>query len=92
MPYIKVEDRIELEADLRNLFSSMSKVPDLNAGTLNYLFTRIAHEYLKVKGKRYQYLNDVSGALQNADKELYRRVAAEYEDECIKRNGDVLEI
>ena len=58
-------------------------------GDLNYLFTMICIEYINQKGKSYQTLNDISGALTNCNLELYRRLAAPYEDEKIKSNGDV---
>lgn len=62
------------------------------AGDLNYLFTRLAHNYLKNKGLNYQHINDIIGALEGCKLELYRRVAANYEDEKIILNGDVKEI
>jgi len=34
-------------------------------------------------------MNDVMGALSGASQEFYRRHVAGYEDECIKKNGDV---
>jgi hypothetical protein len=63
-----------------------------NAGDLNYVFTKIAHAYLSHKGLKYQHLNDIIGALEGAKQELYRRVAAPYEDTKIKENGDVMDI
>jgi len=85
MPYISQEDRRKFQASLQAL-------PAINsAGELNYLFTEIALRYLKSKGLRYQHLNDISGALTNANLELYRRIAASYEDEKIEENGDVYE-
>jgi hypothetical protein len=44
--------------------------------------------YLDVK-KDYQAINDCLGALEGAKLELYRRVAAPYEDRKIQENGDV---
>jgi len=38
---------------------------------------------------RYQNINDLLGALEGAKLELYRRVAAPYEDEKVESNGDV---
>lgn len=92
MPYIENKDRVVLEADLRNLFSSMGELEEgLGAGTLNYIFTRVSLEYLRQKGLRYKFLNDISGALSCADKEVYRRLSAKYEDATIEKNGDVEE-
>lgn len=83
MPYIKNAEKVKFEKGLKDL------PPASSAGELNYLFTKIAHKYLKHHGLKYQYLNDVSGALTNANLELYRRMAAPYEDQKIKENGDV---
>lgn len=83
MPYIPQEDRPKFD-------DVLSQLPDIaSAGELNYLFTRIASRYLSTHGLRYQFLNDISGALTNANLELYRRVAADYEDIKIEQNGDV---
>lgn len=61
-----------------------------NAGELNYAITRIVDEYLVARGGlRYASLNEVVGALECAKLELYRRVAAPYEDEKVARSGDV---
>jgi hypothetical protein len=79
MPYIAKE--------LRKLIDCGSK-PD-NPGELNYLITCLCRDYIEQKGKRYLILNEVVGALECAKLELYRRVAAPYEDEKIAENGDV---
>lgn len=60
-----------------------------NGGDLNYLFTRIAVDYFKNNGGRYQQINDVLGALEGAKLEFYRRVAVPYEDKKCEENGDV---
>lgn len=79
MPYIKQVDRVELSEGR----------PPLNAGELNYRFTQICTEYILTHGLKYSVLNDCVGALEGAKLELYRRVAAPYEDVKIKANGDV---
>jgi len=56
---------------------------------LNYVITSICIEYLNTKGKNYQAVNDIVGALEGAKLEFYRRIAAPYEDMKIKQNGDV---
>jgi hypothetical protein len=38
---------------------------------------------------RYAHINEAIGALECAKLELYRRVAAPYEDEKMKESGDV---
>jgi hypothetical protein len=82
MPYIDLDSRLKV---------ATYGEPE-NAGELNYLFTVIANEYLERKGLRYQNLNDIIGALEGAKLELYRRVAAPYEDKKIKENGDVYDV
>jgi hypothetical protein len=44
---------------------------------------------MDAKGKNYQTVNDIVGALEGAKMEFYRRAAAPYEDLKIKENGDV---
>jgi hypothetical protein len=93
MPYIKQEDREQFEEDSKggyiDLLNEVGFKCD-NAGDLNYVFTRIAHKYITEKGLRYQYLNDIIGALEGCKLELYRKIAAPYENEKIAENGDVL--
>jgi len=63
-----------------------------NAGELNYAITIIVDQYLKDKGGiRYAHLNEVVGAMECAKLELYRRLAAPYEDQKISEAGDVYE-
>jgi hypothetical protein len=82
MPYIDREARARLEADGR---------PE-TAGELNYAITRLVDRYLVDKGGiRYAHLNEVVGALECAKLELYRRLAAPYEDEKMSESGDVYE-
>lgn len=79
MPYIKEIDRERLE------YGSAPKT----AGELNYLVTKLAHEYWRNCGQNYQAFNDILGALEGAKLELYRRRIAPYEDIKIAENGDV---
>jgi hypothetical protein len=59
------------------------------AGELNYSLTQVVLTYLQNNGLSYQHINDAIGALEGAKLELYRRVAAPYEDTKIAENGDV---
>ena len=56
---------------------------------MNYLISAIIDQTLTRQGVRYQNLNAIIGALECAKLELYRRVAAPYEDVKITENGDV---
>ena len=77
MPYIKQNRRFP------------SGIIPQNPGELNYLFTVLAQEYWETRGKNYQAINDIVGALEGAKLEFYRRVATPYENTKIKENGDV---
>jgi len=82
MPYIEQKRREELD-------SFLIAAPAVTSGELNYKITQILLDYLRVNGTRYQVFNDITGALDNAKQEFYRRVVVPYEDEKIKLNGDV---
>ncbi len=60
-----------------------------NEGDLNYCLTRLVDQWLVIHGLNYAELNAVIGVLECAKLELYRRVAAPYEDRKIAANGDV---
>ena len=80
MPYIEIDARKRLDGGGR---------PG-TAGELNYLLTKLVDNYLVTKGEiRYAHLNEVIGVLECAKLELYRRIAAPYEDQKLSRNGDV---
>ena len=84
MPYIST--------DARNRLASGGS-PE-NAGELNYAITRFVDDYLRRMAEqdgrlRYAHLNEAMGVLECAKLELYRRVAAPYEDRKVEENGDV---
>lgn len=81
MPYIPQEDRRGLDPDIHSA---------LKAGELNFQITSLVHSYLERKGITYTTLNEVVGVLECAKLELYRRLAAPYEDQKVRENGDVL--
>jgi hypothetical protein len=82
MPYIKQYLRDEIEN---------GSIP-IDAGQLNYVITSLCNLYLEEIGKTYTSINEVVGVLECAKLELYRRIAAPYEDEKIKENGDVYSV
>ena len=84
MPYISKSDRADMNQKIVYAGRSID-----NPGELNYLITRLLDQYLYGKGKSYATLNEAIGVLECAKLELYRRIAAPYEDEKIKENGDV---
>lgn len=64
----------------------------INAGELNYEISHICHSYIKHKGLKYVTLNEVIGVLECCKQELYRTVAAKYEDKKRLANGSVSEL
>ncbi|MEJ2696961.1 MAG: hypothetical protein P8013_09970 [Candidatus Sulfobium sp.] len=83
MPYIEIDARKRLESGNR----------PQTAGELNYLITKLVDDYLLEKGEiRYGHLNEAIGVLECAKLELYRRIAAPYEDRKLLQAGDVYHI
>jgi len=80
MPYISAETKIAIDE------RGMKAVR--NAGDLNYLITTQLIRFWE-RDKRYLTICIIIGTLVCAAFEFYRRVAAKYEDEKIKQNGDV---
>lgn len=87
MPYIHKDAREELKHKVSYAGRSIQ-----TSGELNYIITMVISEYMNSHGKSYSTLNEIVGALECAKLELYRRIAAPYEDEKIKQNGDVYTI
>ena len=79
MPYLNTKDRWAMDQG----------EPCDTPGELNYKFTRLCQQYIKDKGEKYQYYNDIIGALEACKLELYRRAVSTYEDTKVNENGDV---
>lgn len=84
MPYITQDARNRIEA---------GEAPQ-TAGELNYALTRLVDAYVARSASsdgrmRYHHLNEAIGVLECAKLELYRRVAAPYEDQKRQESGDV---
>ena len=84
MPYIKQENRSKFKDKAKDL----GQTADC-AGDLNYIITEMVHEFIRKRGKNYANINEVVGMLECCKLELYRKIAAPYEDEKIAQNGDV---
>jgi hypothetical protein len=92
MPYIKDSDRIKYESAITEIVNELNTQGQdgfYPVGDLNYLLSAIINQTLTRQGVRYQNLNALIGVLECAKLELYRRVAAPYEDLKIMENGDV---
>jgi hypothetical protein len=84
MPYIKDEERRIYSPNAYGMPTAIT------VGQLNYQITEVCNLYRWSKDKAsYQTINDILGALEGAKLEFYRRLAAPYEDQKIKQNGDV---
>jgi len=59
-----------------------------DVGALNFQITTLIDEWL-CGDVRYESINAAIGVLECAKLELYRRIAAPYEDKKIALNGDV---
>jgi len=92
MPYIKDLDRLKYDSAITEIVNELNKQGQdglYPVGDLNYLLSAIINQTLTRQGVRYQNLNALIGVLECAKLELYRRVAAPYEDLKIMENGDV---
>ncbi|MEM2969921.1 MAG: hypothetical protein QXR63_03180 [Candidatus Bathyarchaeia archaeon] len=87
MPYIKPERRTKYAKVLEELTGILEALPPEEVdGELNYVVTRILKTVYPL---RYYHINKAIGVLECIKQEYYRRIAAPYEDEKIKENGDV---
>ena len=82
MPYIDQADRALLESVIAPVLAVQ-----LKPGDLNYVITRLIDMYWR-RNPRYQAIAEITGVLENAKQEFYRRVAAPYEDKKCTKNGD----
>lgn len=87
MPYIKSENRVEINHSINGLITKV-----YNAGDINYAITLLLHYYLENKGMKYKHINEVIGILECAKLELYRQIASPYEDIKKAENGSVSEL
>lgn len=81
MPYVPQERR--------PLLTTISERGAQEPGDLNYQISTLCNAYLRRYGVHYSSLNAVIGVLECAKLELYRRLAAPYEDSKCNENGDV---
>ena len=79
MPYLRKATRTAIDKGC----------PPATPGELNYVFTRVALDYLEREGTTYAAIAEIVSAFECAKLEFYRRVAAPYEDVKCRENGDV---
>ena len=102
MPYIPPEDRTDCVGDNHegDIYIGMSResigelVGDAmrNGGDLQYILAVAVQRHLENTGLRYQYCQDIMGALTGAQAEFYRCVVGPYEDAKIEENGAVYDL
>lgn len=89
MPYIKQEEKDNILVMVPNHGFVLDYQAIETPGQLNYAITVIIKSYLNKKGTKYQFINDIVGALTCAKDEFQRRFTNPYEDLKMQENGDV---
>ena len=87
MPYIKHQDRHQIDELIKPLIAHLGSLPiDDQDGALNYAVTKVLKQLYEPKYFNY---NRAMGVLSSIQAEYYRRDVAPYEDKKIIENGDV---
>ncbi|RLC68747.1 MAG: hypothetical protein DRH97_02160 [Chloroflexi bacterium] len=92
MPYIRQDKRDEFDTELDAFILKFLETGETEstAGRLNYSISRILGAILNDDERiSYARINELVGVLECAKIELYRRIAAPYEDDKSRINGDV---
>jgi len=87
MPYIRQIERDVIDPHVDKIIKHT-----IHAGQLNYTITKLLHSFLRSTGVKYARINEVIGVLECAKLELYRQIAAPYEDKKKRENGPVSEL
>lgn len=94
MPYIKQEQRVQVDAQIKELANSiLNTIGDdktQRAGVLNYTITKLLSEVYTLDKVRYNDLNEIIGMFECGKHEFYRMAAAPYENLKRLENGSVL--
>lgn len=86
MPYIKKEDRAEIDPLIEPVIQFLlTQPPEKVDGEINYIVTKVLKKLYPLK---YYHINRAMGVLECIKQEYYRRVAAGYEDQKARENGD----
>jgi hypothetical protein len=90
MPYIPPEDRDAYDEVIQTLVEDFFHAGSDWKGHMNYVVSSIIAGLIDSwDGPRYSQINDLIGVLECIKLELYRRIAAPYEDIKAEENGDV---
>lgn len=88
MPYIRPQIREHIDPYVDALLVVLEE-----RGEYNYVITRLLHAFIKRRGGLgYAQINDAVGIIECAKMELYRAVAAPYEDTKKEQNGQISEL
>jgi len=87
MPYITTDRRARYDERLSALADTIDDATP--GGDMNYIITSLLAAWIEKRGLDYAALAEAVGVVETAKLELYRRVAAPYEDGKIAENGDV---
>jgi len=90
MPYIKQEERDQIDPKLRDLLMHMGP---LTPGQFVYIIYQLAQWQATDGGVsnlpvNWTKCNEIMGNIDCAGREFYRRVVAPYEDNAVSKNGD----
>lgn len=91
MPYIKTEKRHVLNPAIEEIVNVLRELESDDpsnsmAGNLNYIFTMLLRA---VTSTKYDEINEAIGVLECCKLELYRKLAAPYEDQKEYEAGPV---
>lgn len=84
MPYIEKQKRSNFKEELELLSDKIT-----SEGDLNYIITYLIHKRIQKLSRSYKTINDLIGMLECSKLELYRIIAAPYEDVKKHVNGNV---
>ena len=94
MPYIKQEQRAQVDAQIKELTNSiLNTIGDdrtQRAGVLNYTITKLLSEVYTLNKVRYNDLNEIIGMFECCKQEFYRMRITPYENLKLLENGSVL--
>ena len=94
MPYIKQEQRVRVDAQIKELANSiLNTIGDDKtqcAGVLNYAITKLLSEVYTLNKVRYNDLNEIIGMFECCKQEFYRMCITPYENLKLLENGSVL--
>jgi flagellin-specific chaperone FliS len=87
MPYILKEHREKFKDIINLLVATLNEDHENLAGNLNYVISTLLKRLSKEL--RYKKANELMGVIECVKQEYYRKIVGPYEDEAIKRNGDI---